>query len=520
MLKYEPSQDIIVEGERGLTFYIIISGEAIVNKNGIGQVAQLGKGQCFGELALTAGNDLRNATVRAKTRVEVLQLHKVDYDRFVKDFQIAEKRENFLLLKECSLFDNWPKSKIKKMCNTCTRKNFNAGEYIFRQGDIPDAIYFVIDGKVELYKEVSVVVRNRWPSRDNKWEVMSKKKKKPFFVKAMKRGDFFGEQVIIDNKLRTVSCVASTACTLLCLDKLEFAHFLEKDVAIEVMKNAFEDYMQDKQILNAMVLNFKIKGGPSTSAWLNDCYEVVDRPGQTSILPKCRSTVSGSSSPNPRIKAKNNDRSGFLPPTSKPDAMPSKKFFSSLKVNSGVLADDDDLSKLPSQQEHLEEMKKERKRINKSNAASSNFQRQFSKASKSARDLFGDERSHSRGGDDPFETDDHEEHRGGLSRMNSSCASKLDENQLSILSNEYVNTKRNVDSIARAKIRKKHNDELLAAKKDHKTHLSKLQFKEINSPAAGKDGQNGPSYLIKRSDSLQNPKILPERHKSMSSVRS
>lgn len=32
LLNYEPSQDIIVEGERGLTFYIIISGEAIVLK--------------------------------------------------------------------------------------------------------------------------------------------------------------------------------------------------------------------------------------------------------------------------------------------------------------------------------------------------------------------------------------------------------------------------------------------------------------------------------------------------------
>jgi hypothetical protein len=32
LLNYEPSQDIIVEGERGLTFYIIISGEANVLK--------------------------------------------------------------------------------------------------------------------------------------------------------------------------------------------------------------------------------------------------------------------------------------------------------------------------------------------------------------------------------------------------------------------------------------------------------------------------------------------------------
>jgi hypothetical protein len=65
---YEPGESIIVEGERGLTFYIIISGAAAVHKNGIGIVAELGKGQSFGEIALTQGKDIRSATVKAKTK--------------------------------------------------------------------------------------------------------------------------------------------------------------------------------------------------------------------------------------------------------------------------------------------------------------------------------------------------------------------------------------------------------------------------------------------------------------------
>lgn len=54
-ITYEPGEDIIVEGERGLTFYIVISGSAQVHKNGIGVVATLTTGQSFGEIALTQG---------------------------------------------------------------------------------------------------------------------------------------------------------------------------------------------------------------------------------------------------------------------------------------------------------------------------------------------------------------------------------------------------------------------------------------------------------------------------------
>ena len=37
---------IVTEGERGLVFYIIVSGIADVHKDGIGNVAQLVKGAC------------------------------------------------------------------------------------------------------------------------------------------------------------------------------------------------------------------------------------------------------------------------------------------------------------------------------------------------------------------------------------------------------------------------------------------------------------------------------------------
>lgn len=48
-------------------------------------------------------------------RVEVLQLHKLDYDVFVKDIQQAERRENFSLLRDCPLFREWSRGKVQSL---------------------------------------------------------------------------------------------------------------------------------------------------------------------------------------------------------------------------------------------------------------------------------------------------------------------------------------------------------------------------------------------------------------------
>ena len=50
---YRAGENIVVEGESGLTFYIIISGLTEVHKMGVGVVARLGAGFSFGEIALS-----------------------------------------------------------------------------------------------------------------------------------------------------------------------------------------------------------------------------------------------------------------------------------------------------------------------------------------------------------------------------------------------------------------------------------------------------------------------------------
>jgi CRP-like cAMP-binding protein len=273
-LIFKPGEDIIVEGEKGLTFYIIISGDATVLKDGIGQVAVLSKGHSFGELALTEGTDRRSATIRAQTKVEILQLHKADYDHFVKDIQLVEKRENLHVLRSCKLFGNWPRTKVQKLCNFCSRMIVKPGETIYHQGDEPDKIYFVIDGQVDIYKEVCVVVRNRWPTGMKSWEGMSKKRVKPFLAKSLFKDDYFGE--LVQDKKRTETVTAKTRCTLLTLDRLEFTHVINGGKTLEELQSGEAENLNDKQILDTMLKQLTIKGGPSTTAQLNDYVKAIN----------------------------------------------------------------------------------------------------------------------------------------------------------------------------------------------------------------------------------------------------
>jgi NADH dehydrogenase len=76
-LLYEPGQDIVREGDVGTSLFIIQDGEVEVYRGGPdGPVlATLGKGQHFGEIAVFERCE-RTASVRAKTRVKLLQVRR------------------------------------------------------------------------------------------------------------------------------------------------------------------------------------------------------------------------------------------------------------------------------------------------------------------------------------------------------------------------------------------------------------------------------------------------------------
>ena len=65
-------REILREGEQAREFVVVLDGYAVVTAEGR-EIAYLGAGSCFGEMALIDGSP-RSATVRAKTDCEVVPI--------------------------------------------------------------------------------------------------------------------------------------------------------------------------------------------------------------------------------------------------------------------------------------------------------------------------------------------------------------------------------------------------------------------------------------------------------------
>jgi CRP-like cAMP-binding protein len=82
--QYGPGRAVVRQGQMsGVGFFVIVEGEASVSVDGR-EVARLGPGDFFGELALIS-RELRTATVTAETELRCLVLAFWDFRSFAKD---------------------------------------------------------------------------------------------------------------------------------------------------------------------------------------------------------------------------------------------------------------------------------------------------------------------------------------------------------------------------------------------------------------------------------------------------
>jgi CRP-like cAMP-binding protein len=88
-LRSEPEgTELVGEGAPGYALFILIDGSAKVTSGGA-EVATLGPGDFFGEIALLASESRRTATVTAASPVEVAVMFGSDFRVFERDFPEA-----------------------------------------------------------------------------------------------------------------------------------------------------------------------------------------------------------------------------------------------------------------------------------------------------------------------------------------------------------------------------------------------------------------------------------------------
>ena len=101
-----------------------------------------GSGAAFGELALMY-NAPRAATVRASTDVKVWALDQTVFRSIVVGSSAKRMDAQINFLKEVKVLNNLTEKERREVADALTRKSFNTGQVIVRQGDRGNDFYII-----------------------------------------------------------------------------------------------------------------------------------------------------------------------------------------------------------------------------------------------------------------------------------------------------------------------------------------------------------------------------------------
>jgi len=150
--KFEPGQNIVMQGELGNYFFVTHEGSLDVTIEGK-NVNTIGAGQAFGAIALLYDCP-RTATVSAKEASGVWGVHG---DQFRKVMQAHAQKmyaDNRQFLDCINFFDGFSvstKTRIGELA--LVNESFPAGAYVLTRGEVPSAMYVVKKGLLTIITE-------------------------------------------------------------------------------------------------------------------------------------------------------------------------------------------------------------------------------------------------------------------------------------------------------------------------------------------------------------------------------
>ncbi|XP_062573913.1 uncharacterized protein LOC134235786 isoform X1 [Saccostrea cucullata] len=175
---------IIKQGDKGECFFIILSGtvsiyintnfgadddagntspevEVVRTKSGVrnkpldrsiygNYVGKIDAGRSFGELALINADCIRNATIIADEKTDLVIVNRDLYKRSLHEFQAKDFEDRKRFVDSHAMFDNWMPKYKKQMAMSLRREKVLFDSTIVRQGAPVDGIMFLLSGQVKL----------------------------------------------------------------------------------------------------------------------------------------------------------------------------------------------------------------------------------------------------------------------------------------------------------------------------------------------------------------------------------
>ncbi|XP_056101911.1 cGMP-dependent protein kinase 1 isoform X2 [Rhinichthys klamathensis goyatoka] len=204
-VEYDKESCIIKEGDVGSLVYVMEDGKVEVTKEGM-KLCTMGPGKVFGELAILY-NCTRTATVQTLTNVKLWAIDRQCFQTIMMRTGLIKHAEYTEFLKSVPTFQGLSEEILSKLADVLEETHYSDGEYIIRQGARGDTFFIISKGKVNVTRED--------PPNGT-----------PVYLRALGKGDWFGEKALQGEDIRTANVVSAEAVTCLVIDRDSFKHLI------------------------------------------------------------------------------------------------------------------------------------------------------------------------------------------------------------------------------------------------------------------------------------------------------
>lgn len=156
---YKAGDDLIVQGEEGSEYFLLLEGEVTVfgyfsdemllpvQQRAIAFQKDMPSGVGFGELALMY-NDKRSANVVAKTHVKTAVLDGDVFKKIVISMAMKSRKQNMEFLDSVQLFNRLDRYEKAKLIDGLEIVNMKKDEFVIHEGEAGDKFYIIEKGQV------------------------------------------------------------------------------------------------------------------------------------------------------------------------------------------------------------------------------------------------------------------------------------------------------------------------------------------------------------------------------------
>ncbi|XP_018599526.1 cGMP-dependent protein kinase 1 isoform X1 [Scleropages formosus] len=196
---------VIKEGDDGSLVYVLEEGKVEVTKEGH-KLCTMGPGKIFGELAVLY-NCTRAATVTALTDIKLWTINRQCFQTIMMRTGLIRHSQHMEFLRSVPSFQSLPEDVLSKVADALEEARYADGDYIIRQGATGDTFFIISEGQVKVTKEKSG-------------------DEEPVLPSTLSRGNWFGEQALKGEDVRTASVIAVGDVTCLVVDRETFKQLI------------------------------------------------------------------------------------------------------------------------------------------------------------------------------------------------------------------------------------------------------------------------------------------------------